>query len=68
MTKGYSGADLKALVAEAAMIPLRSISDIVNVNAADIRPINLSDFKEALHKVKTTVNQNDLKKFMEWND
>jgi fidgetin-like protein 1 len=68
MTKGYSGADLKTLVAEAAMIPLRSIDDIANVDVSQIRPLNLEDFREALKNVKATVNQNDLRKFMEWND
>jgi SpoVK/Ycf46/Vps4 family AAA+-type ATPase len=28
LSKGYSGADLKSLSQEAAMIPLRSITDI----------------------------------------
>lgn len=28
MTKGYSGADLKALSTEAAMMPLREITDV----------------------------------------
>lgn len=48
LTKGYSGADLKSLVSEAAMIPLRQIEDIANVDAAEIRPLNLEDFREAL--------------------
>lgn len=68
LTKGYSGADLKALSAEAAMIPLRSIEDIENVDISNIRPLTLDDFKEALNNVKATVNQNDLKKFLEFND
>jgi SpoVK/Ycf46/Vps4 family AAA+-type ATPase len=68
MTKGYSGADLKALSAEAAMVPLRSIEDIENVDISNIRPLTLDDFKHALSFVKATVNQNDLKKFLEFNE
>lgn len=68
VTKGYSGADLKALSAEASMIPLRDITDIENVDIQNIRALNLDDFKAALNNVKPTVNQNDLKKFLEWND
>lgn len=41
LTKGYSGADLKSLSAEAAMIPLRSIEDIENVDIENIRPLTL---------------------------
>jgi len=39
LTKGYSGADLKSLSAEAAMIPLRSIEDIANIDIDNIRPL-----------------------------
>jgi SpoVK/Ycf46/Vps4 family AAA+-type ATPase len=60
MTKGYSGADLKMLSQEAAMIPLRQIHDIANVDINNIRPTQLVDFKEALKNVKATVNQDDL--------
>lgn len=56
ITKGYSGADLKALSAEAAMIPLRSIEDIENVDASNIRPLTIDDFRTALENVKATVN------------
>ena len=56
LTKGYSGADLKVLSTEAAMIPLRQILDIANVDINNIRATNLEDFKEALKNVKATVN------------
>lgn len=56
LTKGYSGADLKILSQEAAMMPLRSITDISNIDACNIRSTNLEDFKEALKNVKATVN------------
>ena len=68
MTKGYSGADLKALSTEAAMMPLREITDVQNCDAGNIRPLKLCDFEEALKNVRMSVNQKDLNKFLEWND
>ena len=56
LTQGYSGADLNALCAEAAMIPLRSIEDIQNIDIDNIRPLVLADFKQALNNVKATDN------------
>ena len=50
------------------MIPLRSIEDIENVDASNIRPLTIDDFRTALENVKATVNQNDLKKFLEFNE
>jgi hypothetical protein len=38
------------------MIPLRSIEDIENVDIANIRPLTLADFIEAINNVKATVN------------
>jgi len=68
ITRGYSGADLKNLSVEAAMIPLRSITDIANVDINNIRPTNLQDFKDGLKNVKVSVNSDDLQHFMDWND
>ena len=42
------------------MMPLRSITDICNIDASSIRATNIKDFKDALVNVKATVNQDDL--------
>ncbi len=57
LTRGYSGADLKCVVGEAALIPIRQISveDLENIDANGIRPLNLDDMKQALKNVKATV-------------
>ena len=68
LTKGYSGSDLKVLSTEAAMMPLRSITDIANIDASKIRPTNLEDFKEALKNTLATVKLDDIIRFKEWND
>ena len=68
LTKGYSGADLKALSTEAAMMPLREITDVQNCEVGSIRPLKLKDFEEALKNVRMSVNQKDLNHFLEWND
>ena len=56
MTKGYSGADLKSLSTEAAMIPLREITDVQNCDMNAIRPVTIKDFIAALENVRTSVN------------
>jgi hypothetical protein len=50
------------------MIPLRSITDIQNIDINNIRATNLSDFKEAFTNVKASVNGKDLQHFLDWND
>ena len=68
LSKGYSGADLKNLSVEAAMVPLRQITDITKVDINSIRPTGIEDFKEALINVKASVNSQDLQHYLEWND
>lgn len=50
------------------MNPLRSITDITNIDVNTIRATNLADFKDALENVKATVKQEDLERFKDWND
>ena len=45
ITKGYSGADLQSLCTEASLIPIRSITDITNIEVDNIRSVNVEDFK-----------------------
>ena len=66
-TKGYSGADLRNLCAEAALNPLRGAIDIARLTKESLRATNSNDFKEALEQVKPTVSQKDLKQYLEWN-
>ena len=68
MTKGYSGADLKALSTEAAMMPLREITDVQNCDAQNIRPLRMQDFVDALKNVRATVDSKLLQKYLDWND
>ncbi|VDM09851.1 unnamed protein product [Wuchereria bancrofti] len=65
LTNGYSGADMKQLCSEAAMIPVRNIVDsssldIASISADEIRPISFSDFEIAMHFVRPTVVEKDL--------
>ncbi|VDN06952.1 unnamed protein product [Thelazia callipaeda] len=53
---GYSGADMKQLCAEAAMIPIRNI-----------QPISYSDFLTAMKFVRATVDDKDMKSYKDWN-
>jgi fidgetin-like protein 1 len=72
LTKGYSGADLKSLCTEAALVSVREhiqsdLADIENITASSIRPVVLSDFIVSLKLVKPSVNHNDLNKYLNWN-
>lgn len=59
---------MKSLSQEAAMIPLRSITDIEHVSVNNIRPTTFVDFKQAFRNVKASVNDKDLQHFLDWND
>jgi len=66
-TKGYSGADLKHLISEASMYPVRTILGKRNVKVSELRKISYEDFKSALGAVKPTVSKDELGKYLEWN-
>lgn len=54
-TKGYSAADIKSLMAETAMAPLREAPDIRNLKAENLRAVNIKDFVKSISRTKSSV-------------
>lgn len=67
LTKGYSGSDMMNVCREAAMMPIRSIEDIFNVQLDNLRGINLNDFQEAINNVKPSVSDKTITQYVTWN-
>lgn len=68
LTKGYSGADLYALCAEASLGPVRDLGDqIGSVSVDNVRPISYRDFVDACRAVRASVSDSDLTAYVEWN-
>ncbi len=66
-SKGYSGSDMMGVCREAAMMPIRSIEDINNIQLDNLRGINLNDFCEALNLVKPSVSEKTIAQYVNWN-
>lgn len=68
-TKGFSGADLKALSAEAAMGPIRQLgARALEVEVTNIPSISMKHFKRALKSVRPSVAASDLEQYIKWDD
>ncbi|XP_014281543.1 fidgetin-like protein 1 [Halyomorpha halys] len=68
LTDGYSGADMKNLCQEACLGPIRSIAstDMFQISADEVRPVNIDDFMLALKRVKSSVSDQDLETYLKW--
>lgn len=56
LTGGYSGSDVHALCAEAAMAPLRCLGErLLSIDAAAVRPVGVADFVAAARAVRASV-------------
>ncbi|BBN13417.1 fidgetin-like protein 1 [Marchantia polymorpha subsp. ruderalis] len=70
-TDGYSGSDMKNLVKEASMGPLREAltqgKDISKISNDEMRSISLQDFMSALQQVRASVSQHELGLYEDWN-
>ncbi|KAH9743509.1 fidgetin-like protein 1 [Citrus sinensis] len=68
---GYSGSDMKNLVKEASMGPLREALrlgiEITRLQKEDMQPVTLQDFENALPQVRASVSLNELGIYEEWN-
>ncbi|GKE35522.1 fidgetin-like protein 1, partial [Tanacetum coccineum] len=72
LTEGYSGSDMKNLVTDASMGPLREALtqgiEITKLKKEDMRPITLQDFKDSLQEVRPSVSLNKLGTYEEWDN
>jgi fidgetin-like protein 1 len=68
-TRGYSGADMQSLCAEASMGPVRDIdiAQLATINTDSVRPIAFCDFEAAIKTVRPSVSQDDLGHYVQWN-
>ncbi|XP_055956771.1 spastin isoform X1 [Patella vulgata] len=67
--EGYSGSDLTALAKDAALGPIRELSvhEVKSVDAAKVRNIQMSDFLDALRRIRRSVPSDSLSKYEKWN-
>lgn len=64
----FSGADIHALVREAALMPLRELSGnmLSSIDAKRVRGVNRGDFEAALRQVKPSVSREQLAELEKW--
>ncbi len=66
-TKGFSGADLKALCTDAALGPIRQLGiHALEIAAKDVPPIAYKHFRHALKGMNPSVAKSDLDIYMEF--
>lgn len=69
LADGYSGSDMYALCAEAALGPVRELGDaIASVKAGEVRGVRARDFEVASRMVRASVSNAELDGYMEWNE
>ncbi|CAH9096972.1 unnamed protein product [Cuscuta europaea] len=67
-TEGYSGSDLQALCEEAAMMPIRELgSDILTVNANQVRGLRYADFQKAMAVIRPSLQKSKWEDLERWN-
>ena len=69
ITDGYSCSDITNLAKDAAMAPLREISqdEILRMKAENMRKLNLSDFLKSSERVRKSLNPASLAQYLKWN-
>ncbi|XP_075518488.1 uncharacterized protein LOC142552639 isoform X2 [Primulina tabacum] len=67
-TDGYSGSDLQALCEEAAMMPIRELgSDILRVQAYQVRRLRYGDFQKAMSIIRPSLQKKKWEELEQWN-
>ncbi|KAI3748138.1 hypothetical protein L6452_11036 [Arctium lappa] len=72
LTEGYLGSDMKNLVNDASMGPLREAfrqgTEITKLKKEDMRAVTLQDFENALQEVRPSVSLDELGTYEDWNN
>ncbi|OVA09515.1 AAA+ ATPase domain [Macleaya cordata] len=72
LTEGYSGSDMKNLVKDASMGPLREAmrqgTEITKLQKEDMRAVTLQDFESSLQEVRPSVSLSELGTYEVWNN
>jgi SpoVK/Ycf46/Vps4 family AAA+-type ATPase len=68
-TEGYSGSDMRALCAEAAMGPMRAlgVAQLGTARESELRDIAVQDFCLAAKQIRASVSERDLQGYQDWN-
>jgi len=69
LTNNFSFSDLAALTREAALFPIRELGPkVVKIQENKIRPLRKVDFLQALKTIRPSVCEEQLSKYLEWNN
>ncbi|MGQ4833208.1 MAG: AAA family ATPase [Candidatus Asgardarchaeia archaeon] len=66
VTEFYTGSDIALICREAAMMPIRELGTSSFSENVVLRPIKMSDFEEALRKIKPSVSEKEVLKYEQW--
>lgn len=68
MTKGFSSSDLKAMMTEVALAPLRGLDQktIATLKPNQLRPVSFSDFAAVLATTTPSVTESGMQEYYAW--
>ena len=69
LTENYSASDLKTLIKEAAMMPLKELppEELLNIQKEDLRKVTIDDFKTVFEKfIPSYSGSESMAEFEEW--
>ena len=67
-TADYSFSDLANLCRELALAPLDDVTNLMNADVADLRPINEADVSRQTLKIRKSVSDELLRQLLKWNE
>ncbi|ESN97427.1 hypothetical protein HELRODRAFT_85555 [Helobdella robusta] len=69
LTEGYSSSDLTSLAKDAAMGPIRELdlNRVKNMNANNLRDIEVQDFTDSLRRIRPSVPPETTQQLQSWN-